>query len=659
MCGFAGIFHFEEPTRPVDLRILTAMTRTLAHRGPDAEGLWSAPGIGLGHRRLSILDLSEAGRQPMLDASGQRVLAYNGEVYNFPQLRRTLEARGHRFRSTSDSEVVLYACCQWGCDAARRLNGIFAFAFYDARQRELLLVRDPIGVKPLFYSVLDGTLRFGSEIKAILADPRVPRDVDPEAIDTYLTFSYCAAPATGLRYVRQLMPGQMLRVRPTGIETLQYWGCPYEPHPRQVTFDQAREQFDALLCEVTRDQMVSDVPLGAFLSGGLDSAAVVRAMTRAGAGRVRAFTVGFAAHRSFDEREPARITAEALGVEIEQQAIDMDAADVLPRIARHTEEPTADSSAVAVWYLCQAARRQFTVAMSGDGADEILAGYETYRATELARLYRRLPGWLRRLIVPLVRLIPPSDRKYSLHQVANRFVDAAELGPGRDHAAWRVMLTDRLKERLYGGLLRRALGGSDPIGLYAAYIEQVPATRERLAGLLHADTAFYLPNDMLIKVDRMSMAHSLEVRVPLLDPRLVRFCANLPADYKLHRGTRRKHILRETLRGQIPDCVLERPKSGFNIPIERWMRERLGDMLMDVIGTHRSDIEPFLRPSAVETLLAEHRGRRGDYAHALFAILMFGLWIDNIRTAWKPTHDGRHGEVLSAASAAPTQTPES
>ena len=642
MCGLAGIFHFDEPTRPVDLRILTAMTRTLAHRGPDAEGIWSAPGIGLGHRRLSILDLSDAGRQPMLDASGQRVLAYNGEVYNFRELRRELEQLGHRFRSTSDSEVVLYACCQWGPDAARRLDGIFAFAFYDATKRELLLVRDPIGVKPLFYSVVGGTLRFGSEIKAILADPRVPREIDPEALDTYLTFSYCAAPATGLRHVRQLLPGQILRATAAGIETRSYWDCPYEPAPASTSFDQAREQFDALLCEITRDQMVSDVPLGAFLSGGLDSAAIVRAMTRAGAGSVRAFTVGFAAHRSFDEREPARITAEALGVEIEQQAIDMDAADVLPRIAQHMEEPTADSSAVAVWYLCQAARRQFTVAMSGDGADEILAGYETYRATELARLYRRLPGWLRRgLIVPLVRRIPPSDRKYSLHQVANRFVDAAELGAGRDHAAWRIMFSERLKRQVYRPEFLERVAGCDPIGRYASYIAQVPPTRERLAGLLHADTAFYLPNDMLVKVDRMSMAHSLEVRVPFLDPRMVRFCANLPADYKLHRGKRRKHILRESLRGQIPPQVLDRPKSGFNIPIERWMRERLGEMLMDVLHTQRAALEPYLRPEGVEQLLAEHRRRRADHAHSLFAVLMLGLWFDNLAGAWKPQPDER------------------
>jgi len=325
----------------------------------------------------------------------------------------------------------------------------------------------------------------------------------------------------------------------------------------------------------------------------------------------------------------------------------MDAADVLPRIARHVEEPTADSSMLAVWYLCQAARRQFTVAMSGDGADEILAGYETYRATELARFYRRLPGWLRRgLIVPLVRRIPPSDRKYSLHQVANRFVDAAELGPGRDHAAWRIMFSEPLKRRVYQPAFLERVAGCDPIGTYASYIDRVPSQRERLAGLLHADTAFYLPNDMLIKVDRMSMAHSLEVRVPFLDLRMVRFCANLPADYKLHRGRVRKHILRESLRGQIPDDVLDRPKSGFNIPLERWMRERLGDLLMDVLHSRRSEIEPWLRPAGVELLLAEHRRRRADHAHRLFAVLMFGLWFENLATAWKPAR----GELQDAAA---------
>lgn len=669
MCGIAGIHHFGEPTRPIDAALLDAMTDSLAHRGPDGRGTWMAPGVGLGHRRLAILDLSSAGAQPMgrKQGTGNReqgtagrkqaahttahdhVVVFNGEIYNFRELRRALEAEGYAFGSSSDTEVILAGYERWGVDVVEHIEGIFAFAIWDATRRRLLLARDPIGVKPLFYSIIDGTLRFGSEIKAILTDRAVPRDPDDKALDAFLTFNYTPAPATGFRHVRQLLPGHVAIVENGQFRTRRFWQTPYGESARQVSFEDARREFTELLDAVTKAQMVSDVPVGAFLSGGLDSAAIVRAMTRAGAGEVHALTVGFDA-AGFDERDGARASAAALGVALAEQELRMDAASLLPRLARHVEEPTADSSMLPVYLLCKAARERFTVAMSGDGADELLAGYETYRATALAERYRRVPGVLRKgVIAPLAGLLPAGDGKYGLHQVATRFVRGAEEGADRDHCAWRVIFHDGLKQRVYQPDFLRRVAGCDPLGAYAAHVRAVPASRERLAGLLNADTEFYLPNDMLVKVDRMSMANSLEVRVPFLDVNLVRFCADLPAAFKLQRGKRRKHILRESLRGSIPDDVLDRRKSGFNIPLERWMRESLRELMLDAVQSRRHELGRYLDVNAVEALADEHAARRADHAHALFGVMMLALWFDNASRAWREAPERRPELAIAGA----------
>ena len=647
MCGIAGVFHHAAPERPVDVGVLQAMTASLAHRGPDGEGIWHAPGIGLGHRRLSIIDLSENGRQPMADASGTLLLTYNGEIYNFRELRQTLEGRGHRFRSTSDTEVLLLGYREWGTDVVQRISGIFAFALWDASARRLFLSRDPLGVKPLFYSDRGGTLRFGSEIKAILSDPAVDRTPDVAALDAFLTFSYTPAPATGFAAVRQLLPGQCALFDRRGGRFWSYWGCPYGEQPSGAEFAAAVAEFTARFDRVTAAQMVSDVPVGAFLSGGLDSAAVVRAAQRARRGPIHALTVGFDVP-GFDERDVAQRTARALGTEWSAQEVALDATALVPALSRHMEEPTADSSMLPVYLLCREARRRFTVALSGDGADEILAGYDTYRATRLAAWYRRLPAAVRqRIVAPLAHRLPLQDRKYSLHAKATRFIRAAELGPGRDHCAWRIAFDDRLKDRLYTPAFRRHV--RDPLGAYARHVDEVPPHREWLAGLLHADTVFYLPNDMLVKVDRMSMANGLEVRVPFLDPEMVRFCASLPGEFKLRRGRIRKHILRESLRDSLPPDVLDRPKSGFNVPLQPWMRSTLRDLMLDTVRARSSDLGELLRLDGLEAVADEHRRRAADHAHALFAVLMLALWFENAAHAWKTPIAGHHlGTVVQA-----------
>ncbi len=648
MCGIAGIYHFEHPDRPVDLPVLKAMTRSLAHRGPDGEGVWRRPGVGLGHRRLAILDLTNNAGQPMVDESKKRAITYNGEIYNYRELRRALETKGHVFRSDSDTEVILVGHREWGADVVGKLSGIYAFAIWNEEKRELFLARDPIGVKPLFYSISSGTFRFGSEVKAILSDPSVDRAFDAEALDAFLTFSYTPAPATGFRAVRQLLPGHCALVNEHGMRAWSFWDCPYSERPAAIDFDDALSEFTDRFDRITNAQMVSDVPVGAFLSGGLDSAAIVRGMTRSGAGDVHALTVGFDVP-GFDERDAARETAASLGVELAEQELALDAAALLPKLSLHMEEPTADSSMLPVYLLCQAARQRFTVAMSGDGADEILAGYDTYRATAMAAKYRAIPRFIRRgLVEPLVRCLPVGDGKYGLHQVGTRFVQGASLGAGRDHCAWRIIFTDALKQRLYSADFRQNVAQCDPLGAYAEHIGTPPASRESLAGLLNADTSFYLPNDMLIKVDRMSMAHGLEVRVPFLDIEMVRFCADLPGEFKLRRGKRRKHILRESLRGSIPSDVLDRPKSGFNIPVERWMRESLRDLLFDAVATCRDELSKFLDLSELERVANEHRDRKADHGHLLFTVMMFALWLDNAARCWKPSTDSETERVADA-----------
>jgi asparagine synthase (glutamine-hydrolysing) len=522
-----------------------------------------------------------------------------------------------------------------GQDVVDRLSGIFAFGLWDAPKRRLLLARDPIGVKPLFYADDGRTLRFGSEIKAVLRDPETPRDFDPAALDAFFTFSYTPAPATGFRGVRQLLPGEVAEISASGLVRRRYWSSPYSPQASGVGFDAALGEFRERLDAAVGAQMVSDVGIGAFLSGGLDSAAIVRSM-RSRDPTVRALSVGLD-RKGFNELGLARETARRLEVDHLEQLVRVGDASILPAISKHLEEPTADSSALPVYLLCERAAELFKVALSGDGADEILAGYDTYAATRLAGYYRWIPGPLRRgLIRPLALRIPASKRKYSLREVADRFTYGAELGPGLDHCSWRVIFTQELKRRAYARQFMEEVSDRSPFEEYARHIAAVPDTREPLAGLLNADTEFHLANDMLVKVDRMSMAHGLEVRVPFLDVELVRYCANLPGHYKLRHGFRRKHILRESLRGAIPDSVLRAPKSGFNIPVDEWMRGSLGDLLRDVMRSVRVELSRFLEPVAVERMADDHRRGGAQLGHALFVTLMFSLWLHNAAHGWKP-----------------------
>jgi asparagine synthase (glutamine-hydrolysing) len=626
MCGIAGLFHYADPPRPPPGRDLgLRMTNRLAHRGPDDSGLYAGPRVLLGHRRLSILDLSARGRQPMSDPAGDCRVVFNGEIYNFREVRATLEGRGRRFHSGTDTEVLLQAFLEWGDDCVARFNGMFAFAVWDGRRGRLWLARDPFGIKPLFYQDDGATFRFGSEVKAILADPEVPRRPDLVALDSFFTFNYVPAPLTGFQGIRQLPPGHSLEVDRNGIRLRRYYSLPYPDRPPDCREDEAIERFRAELRSAVHRQMVSDVPLGAFLSGGLDSSAVLWAMQGHSPQRPRTFCIGFE-EPSFDETPFAREVAERLGAEFRSQTLSARVADLLPALVDHAELPFADCSMIPVYLLSRMTREHVSVALSGDGGDELLAGYDTYRASRYASYYRALPRLLRRgLIAPLAHALPVSQKKYGFATLAGRFVEGAENGPLRDHCSWRQIFSAAEKRGLYAPALRRAVARHDPLADYTATLEGAPDWLSPLEQHLHMDLSFHLPNDMLLKVDRMSMAHALEVRVPLLDLEFVRTCLALPPGLKLH-GRVSKYILKRGLQGVLPDRLLFRRKAGFLLPLEAWLRGPLLPLLNECLGDTFLAGTGLLEPDYVQSLIHSHVNGKRNYAFQLFALLVFSFW---------------------------------
>lgn len=624
MCGIAGIFQYgHSPDARLSEPAGLAMTEVLRHRGPDGGGLLVAPHLLLGHRRLAILDPSRHGRQPMSDEQHRVWLAYNGEIYNFHELRRTLEQRGHQFRSQTDTEVLLRGYLEWGRAVVERLNGMFAFALYDTAASALWLVRDGTGIKPLFYRD-DGTrLWFGSEIKAILADPQVPRRPDWPALDAFFTFAYVPAPATGFAGIRQLLPGEWLVAQRGRVETRRWFRLPYPDGPQNWSQEESIDRLDSAVGAAVTRQMVSDVPLGTLLSGGLDSAAVLRAMQRATSAPVSAFTMGFD-EPTFDESRLAAQVADHYAARHHVQTLPPATAELLPALLAHAEEPLADNSLIPVYVLAQFARRHVTVALSGDGADELLAGYATYRASRWAPWYRRIPGPLRRWILePLVHRLPPSQRKYGWTQLAQRFVAGAAERPPRDHASWRQILTPAQKRRLYGARWQQ-FGDLDSIGWYAAAAADAPDWLSPLERQLHMDLTFHLPNDMLVKVDRMSMAHSLEVRVPLLDNEVLATCLAIPARWKL-RG-HGKWVLRQLLAQDLPPSIVRRKKSGFLVPLESWLAGAWQPLLREYLTPQWAAETDALRWGELRAMLDAQQAGRRDFAYPLFTLLMFSLW---------------------------------
>lgn len=623
MCGICGILHFDGQSPSLEL--LSTMTQSLRHRGPDAGGVHIEGSIGLGHRRLAIIDLSESGKQPMTNEDDSIWITYNGEIYNFLEVRKELEQRGHIFRSESDTEVILHAYETWGVDCLSRFNGMFAFGLWDSRLQRLWLVRDRLGIKPLFYLHRNDRLLFASEIKGILCDPTVPRHIDLHALHHYLSLNYTPAPYTLLCNIRQLPPAHFLLVDREGQTKLEsYWDVSYG-QKRSGSETQLIEEFQHGLSQAVRMQMVSDVPLGAFLSGGVDSSSIVYWMSQGTDRPVKTFSIGFR-EESFDELGYARQVAQLCNADHHEYIVTPDAISALPKMVWHAEEPTADSSMLPVYYLSKMTREEVSVALSGDGADETLAGYETYFAHYLARLYRLLPQLIRQKILrPLVERLPVADAKMSWDYRFKLFVRGAELDYEAAHASWRTIFDETAKREMYTTELSGSLGNVKTLDLYRSAFAQTDAVHP-LDRLLYVDTRFYLPNDMLAKVDRMSMAHSLEVRVPFLDHQLVEFVASLPPNLKLRYFFYGKYALKKILHQAMPQIHVGRKKQGFNIPKGVWITGQLKNFVLDHLSARQLDRMGLFKPEKVSQLINEHIAKKKDNSHQIWGLLYLSLW---------------------------------
>jgi asparagine synthase (glutamine-hydrolysing) len=624
MCGIAGILQLDgsSPSKP----ILERMTRTLAHRGPDGEGFHIEGPIGLGHRRLSIIDLSSAGAQPMCNEDRSVWITFNGEIYNFMHIRSELKSRGHLFSSHTDSEVIVHAYEEWGVACLQKFNGMFAFGLWDDKKGLLWLVRDRLGVKPLFYCQLPGAILFGSEIKAILAHPEVNRQLDVQALAYFLGLNYTPAPFTLFKQVRQILPGNYLIAEHNGkVTQKEYWDIQYRENDYSKSEEEYLQIFNQLLEDSIKLRLVSDVPFGAFLSGGIDSSAVSYWMGQNLKEPLKTFTIGFN-EPSFDELEYARQVAEVIGAEHHEKIIQANAAEILPKIVWHSEEPTADSSMVAVYYLAQMTRQYVTMVQSGDGADEILAGYETYQALYLRKLFQSIPKFIRnRVFLPLIQALPSSDAKGSLDARMKRFIAGAEIEEESAHGAWRMIFDASQRQQLLAPIWEDGNSHSDFLDLYRSAFKRCSA-REPLNRMLYVDTRFYLPNDMLVKVDRMSMAHGLETREPYLDYRLVEFAASLPPNLKLKNLRHKKYLLKRSMSSRLPGEVIWRKKAGFNVPNARWIKGELKPFVMDTLSTTMVNKMGILEPAVVEKILSDHFSGKAENSHRIWCLLTLALW---------------------------------
>jgi len=623
MCGIAGKLYFD-PARRAEREVLERMNAVQVHRGPDDAGIHCQGPVGLAHRRLSIIDLSPAGHQPMANEDGTIWIVFNGEIYNFQDLRPGLLERGHRFRSRTDTEVILHLYEEHGVGCLASLRGMFAFAIWDGRNRQLFLARDRLGKKPLCYQWDDEAFRFASEAKAILQDPAVPVRPDPEGISLYLTYGYVPSPVSAFQGLCKLPPAHYLICRDGEVEVVRYWRLRRDRKQNRPEAEWC-EEIRARLEEAVRLRLISDVPLGAFLSGGIDSSAVVAMMSRAAGGAIKTFSIGFD-QPEYDEVTYARRIAERFATDHHELVVRPDAVAILPKLTWHYDEPFGDSSAVPTYYVAQMTRRYVTVALNGDAGDENFGGYDRYVANLLAASFDRWPGagLFRRGVRWGLRLLPRSGRRTTLLYRGRRFLEGLTEPPERRYARWICHFYGDRKAELLHPEFRKLLGDDDALEvLLAAYRES--AAPDFADATMAVDTALYLPDDLLVKVDIASMTHSLEARSPFLDHEFMEFAATIPSDLKV-RGRETKIILKRALQGILPDEILHRPKMGFGVPIDHWLRHELKDLTYDTLLSPRALGRGYFRPEAVQRLLDEHMRGTASWHYLLWTLLMLELW---------------------------------
>jgi len=629
MCGITGIVDLRE-RRPIDEERVRAMNAAISHRGPDGDGFHFEPGVGFGHRRLSIIDL-EGGRQPLYNEDETVVVTYNGEIFNFQEVEAELLARGHRFRTRCDTEVIVHAWEEWGEQCLQRFNGMFAFAVWDRNKQTIFLARDRLGVKPLFYALLaDGRLLFASELKALTAHPDVPRRIDPRAVEEYFTFGYVPDPKTIYRDVHKLEPGACLKVvrGQKNAMPVRYWDVPLMgkrnvPEQAESWQGELRER----LRESVRKRLMSDVPLGAFLSGGIDSSAVVAMMREIGTNDILTCSIGFREPR-YDESRYAQMVADAKHTNHKTEIVEAADYSLLDKLVGIYDEPYADSSAIPTYRVCELARRHVTVALSGDGGDENFIGYRRYRLFAAEETVRsRVPLALRQAVFgPLGRWYPKLDwaprvfrGKTTFQALARGTVDAYLHGVS--------ISSEEMRASMFSDSFRRELQGYNASAVFHGHVEGKDFS-DALSLVQYLDFKTYLPGDILTKVDRASMAHGLEVRTPFLDYEFVEWVASLPAGVKL-KGGEAKHLLKESLRPLLPEEVLFRRKMGFAVPLDLWFRGSLRQHILDVVSGDRLAGCGVFEPATLRRMVTDHQSGRRDHSAPLWTLMMFDGFLKN------------------------------
>ncbi|MEJ7861505.1 MAG: asparagine synthase (glutamine-hydrolyzing) [Pyrinomonadaceae bacterium] len=621
MCGIVGIINAN--SRSVNRQVLEQMNRCIVHRGPDDDGFYVQENVGLAMRRLSIIDIAH-GKQPIHNHDKSKWIVFNGEIYNFQELRKDLEKQGDEFYTSSDTEVILHLYDRYGADCVRYLRGMFAFAIWDERDESLFIARDRIGKKPLLYShQLNGDLIFGSEFRALLAHPSVSREIDFEAIDAYLSYLCIPAPLTAYRQIRKLEPAHWLRWKDGRIEIKRYWLPDFS---KKIKISQAEAEAETMriLRESTRLRMISEVPLGAFLSGGVDSSTVVALMAEESSQPIKTFSIGFE-EEDFSELKYAKLVAEHIGAEHHEFIVKPDALDVLPKLVEHYGEPYADSSAIATYYVARETRRHVTVALNGDGGDESFAGYERYFAMRLAEKYHKIPGVVRKsLIETAVNLFPTSELKRSRARDLKRFVKAASLPTVERYFRWVSAIDRQSKENLYTEDFRNEIGNYDSADFLKTWFAKANGMGI-VDATMFTDQQTYLPNDLLVKVDIASMANSLEARSPFLDHKVIEFAASLPENIKL-RGTETKYLLKKVASKIVPPKVLYRKKMGFGVPLTHWFRGEMKDFLRENLLSEKFSKRGIFKPEAIKKLVEEHINAERDHTFQIWTLLMLELW---------------------------------
>ena len=612
MCGIVGYSHIG---RHPQAGVLTSALHSIHHRGPDHQGRFVCPQISLGAVRLRILDL-ESGDQPLFSADGDVVVVFNGEIFNHREVRTQLEAAGLQFKTRCDTEVILQAFLRWGVECFSRLRGMFAIAIWVQSEGRLILARDRMGIKPLYYCLQDGEIYFGSELKCIFAHPAVRRKLSLDGLNCFLSLNYVPGPLTLVDGIVKLMPGHLLDWR-NGYCDLRSYLPARAKHPAPSSVDDACQELDSLLAESVGEQLLADVPVGIWLSGGLDSSTILHYAAQAGSSHLRTFSVTFPGY-SFDESAYIRQVSTYFGTRHSEfeMSTGADLVDAVEQIAYYSDEPSADAGALPLWFLAKMTAKDVTVVLTGEGSDELFAGYLTYKADRYGAAIRRFPVGLRKAALRCAMLLAVSDEKISFEYKLKRFLQGSLLSPERAHVFWNGTFSEREKSLLF------LFADSGPLASVLAAMGSGPG----LERYLEFDQRYYLPDDILYKVDRISMAHSLEVRPPFLDPRVVDFAACLPQRYKL-RGSSSKHVLRRLMNDKLPRAVLRRPKVGFDVPIHEWFRGALLPLLLDTLSPEFVSASGLFSSSAIDSLVREHLERKANYGYHLWGLMTLLIWM--------------------------------